>query len=188
MKKFNFSDIFVNPGIFFNSKYDYEPGGLMHIEVIGHRSKHFKDIIARAVEYYCTLLMSKRMCQSIEVYIILKKKLENNFSGYCSYIDHHSGVRTFEIEVAKGQSVRDTLSTIAHEVVHLKQFAKGELKDSINAGNISVWNGQKINEDKIDYWDLPFEIEAYGRERGMMTRFVQKEGLTEKKFLGTKVR
>lgn len=188
MKYNKLSDIFTDPSVFSRSKYDYEPGELMYVEVIGHRSKYFKDILSRAVEYYCSLLMSKRMCQSIEVYIVLKKKLENDFAGYCSYLDHHGGIRQFEIELAKGQTVRETLSSLAHEVVHLKQFATGELKDTMNAGNISVWNGQKINEDKIDYWDLPFEIEAYGREKGLMTRFVVKEGLTKKQFLNNKVK
>ncbi len=181
-------EVFTNPMLFSKThKYEYSMGELMYVEVIGNRSKILKDTLARAAEFYCSKLMSKRMCQSIEIYVILKKKLENDFAGYCSYLDHHKGVRQFEIELAKNVTVRDLLSSLAHEVVHLKQFATGELKDTMQPGNISVWQGQKINEDKVDYWDLPFEIEAYGREKGLYTRFVIQEGLT-KEFLDTKIR
>ncbi len=180
-------EVFTNPMLFSKThKYEYSKGELMYVEVIGHRSKVMKDLLARAVEFYCSKLMTKRMCQSLEVYVILKKKLENDFAGYCSYLDHHKGVRQFEIELCKNQSVRETLSSLAHEVVHLKQFALGELKDTMHPGNISVWQGQKINEDKVDYWDLPFEIEAYGRERGLYTRFAIQENLS-KELLDSKL-
>lgn len=181
-------EVFTNPMLFSKThKYEYSKGELMYVEVIGHRSKVMKDLFARSVEYYCSKLMSKRMCQSLEVYIILKKKLENDFAGYCSYLDHHKGIRQFEIELCKGQTVRETLSSLAHEVVHLKQFATGELKDTMHPGNMSVWHGEKINEDKVDYWDLPFEIEAYGREKGLYTRFAIQEKLS-KSLLDSKVR
>lgn len=161
----------------------------MHIEVIGHRSKKLKDLMANAIRFYCTLLMSKRMCNSLEVYVIIKKKLEFNYSGFCTYVDHYKGKRIFEIELAKGFSVRETLCSLAHEVVHLKQFATGELKDTMVTANISEWKGEEIDESKIDYWDLPFEIEAYGREKGLFTRFAYSVGLdADKKYLNSKVK
>lgn len=189
MKYSKLSDIFSDPSILEKSKYGYVPGELMHIEVVGHRSKSFKDLVSRAVEYYCSLMMSKRMCNSLEVYVVFKNKLEGDFVGFCNYLDHYEGVRQFEIEVCKNYSVREILKAIAHETVHLKQFATGELKDIMHPGNISVWRGEKINEDKVDYWDLPFEIEAYGREPGLYQRFLAKEGLLKnKKFLNSKVK
>ena len=188
MKYKSLDEVFTNPMLFSKThKYEYSKGELMYVEVIGNRSKVLKDTLAHAVEYYCSMLMSKRMCQSLEVYVILKKKLENDFAGYCSYLDHHKGVRQFEIELSKNQTVRDTLSSLAHEVVHLKQFATGELKDTMRPGNVSVWHGEHINEDKVDYWDLPFEIEAYGREKGLYTRYALKENIS-KEFLNSKVR
>lgn len=161
----------------------------MQVYVVGHRSKKLKDLMANAVEFYCSLLMTARMRKSIEVYIIIKKKLEGNYSGFCTYVDHYKGKRIFEIELAKGFSVRETMCSLAHEVVHLKQFATGELKDTMVTGNMSEWKGETIDEDKVDYWDLPFEIEAYGREKGLFTRFAYSIGLEkEKKYLNSKVR
>ncbi len=171
------------------TKYGRPKEKLMHIEVVGHRSKQLKDLMAQAVEFYCSLLLSKRMQKSIEVYVILKKNLENNYSGFCTYVDHHKGKRIFEIELAKGFTVRDTFCSLAHEVVHLKQFATGELKDYLVTANVSKFKGELLNESKIDYWDLPYEIEAYGREKGLFTRFVYAVGLdADKKFLNSKVK
>jgi len=161
----------------------------MQVEVIGHRSKRLKHLMASAVEFYCSLLMTKRMCTSLEVYVVMKKKLEHNYSGFCSFVDHYKGKRTFEIELAKGFSVRETLCSLAHEVVHLKQFATRELKDTMITANVSEWKGEKIDENKIDYWDLPFEIEAYGREKGLYSRFAISVGIDkEKRYLNSKVR
>ena len=161
----------------------------MHVEVSGCRSKKLKKLAVEAVHFYCTLLMTKRMCDSLEVRVLLKKKLDNDFSGFCMFIDHQDGKRTFEIELAKGFTVRDTLCSLAHEVVHLKQFAKGELKDTMVTATTSKWMGEEIDESKVDYWDLPFEIEAYGRERGLYSRFVISKGLDkDKEFLDSKVK
>lgn len=161
----------------------------MHVEVIGHRSKRLKELMINATKFYCSLLMTKRMCDSLEIYILLKKHLEEDYSGFCMFLDHYDGIRTFEIELAKGYTVNETLSSLAHELVHLKQFAKGELKDDMVTASIFKWKGQDIDENKVNYWDLPFEIEAYGREKGLHTRFLSTiTSDDDKKFLETKVK
>ena len=46
------------------------------------------------------------------------------------------------------------LSTLAHEMVHVRQFARGELNS-----NMSQWKSNKYC-DNIEYWDQPWEKEA----------------------------
>jgi hypothetical protein len=46
------------------------------------------------------------------------------------------------------------LSTLAHEMVHVRQFAKGELNSTM-----SQWKSNKYC-DNIEYWDQPWEKEA----------------------------
>ena len=155
-------------------KYWYPKGHLMQVEVKGHRSKTFKLFVARAVEYYSALIMPRRKASNLYVEIVFKKKLDGDSDGFC--IDHGKDGKyhDFEIEVAKGKSVRDTLQTVAHEVVHMKQFVIGELRDGITPAS-SIWKGKSISESKVNYWDLPWEIEAFGREKGMYHRFVVNE-------------
>ena len=64
----------------------------------------------------------------------------------------------------------EILKTLAHEIVHVKQYVMGELKWR-DAG--LVYKG--INHDPknlMEYYDLPYEIEAYGREKGLLAGFL----------------
>ena len=63
--------------------------------------------------------------------------------------------------------MRDFITTVAHEMVHVKQYVKGELVN--------------IEED-IDYWDRPSEIEAHGREVGLFIRWCEQERLAHMKW------
>jgi hypothetical protein len=42
--------------------------------------------------------------------------------------------------------------------------------------------GKTVNPEKVSYWDLPWEIEAHGRELGLFVRWAEKEGLADKKW------
>ena len=37
--------------------------------------------------------------------------------------------------------------------------------------------GKIYDVDKVNYWDLPWEIEAHGRERGLYVRFTEAAGI-----------
>lgn len=171
-------------------KYWYPRGATMDIEVTGHRSSRFKRLISQATEFYCAKLMSKRMLNSLDIQIIFKKKLDDDedFEAFCSYNGKEGGIRSFVIEIKKDLTVRDTLTYLAHECVHVKQFATGEMKDGAVYAITTRWKGTEINEQRVDYWDHPWEIEAYGREKGLYSRYVVSSGLVkEQKFLDSKI-
>ena len=72
------------------------------------------------------------------------------------------------------------LRSFAHEMVHVKQFAKSELKDLSKQQSLCKFYGKLYNTDDVNYWDYPWEIEAHGREEGLYVRFVEYLGLDEK--------
>ena len=86
--------------------------------------------------------------------------------GYCLELDDN---RTFEIEVDRNMRLRKLLETIAHEMVHVKQYARRELHPVHE-----TWCGKTYNPKKVSYWDLPWEIEAHGREVGLFVRWCEK--------------
>ena len=94
--------------------------------------------------------------------------------GYCLETDNN---RTFEIEVDRTQPLRRLLETVAHEMVHVKQYARRELHPSKH-----TWCGKTYNPDKVSYWDLPWEIEAHGREIGLFIRWAEENKLSNKKW------
>jgi hypothetical protein len=64
------------------------------------------------------------------------------------------------------------IEVIAHEMVHIKQFAHGETNETL-----SKWKGISIDSDAIDYYLHPWELEAYSLETGLWTKFAVKEEL-----------
>ena len=73
------------------------------------------------------------------------------------------------------------LRCLAHECVHVAQYASGKMKDT-NSIQVTKWNGKKIDRRGIDYFDLPWELEAYGQETGLMDRFINAKGYAKKKW------
>jgi hypothetical protein len=58
--------------------------------------------------------------------------------------------------------------TLAHEMVHVKQIAKGKLK---TVKGISFWNGKKYS-NKTKYLDQPWEIEAFSKQELIFRRAI----------------
>jgi hypothetical protein len=65
--------------------------------------------------------------------------------------------------------IEQMLITLAHEMVHAKQYAKGQLRQRVNKkGNaVYTWLGREF---KTSYFDSPWELEAFKRERVMANR------------------
>lgn len=81
--------------------------------------------------------------------------------------------REFVITIDTESSLEVFIKTIMHEMVHVKQWAKGEMKYLERTGLIK-FNKDQFDHDKVDYYDLPWEIEAHGREEGLFIMFVKK--------------
>ena len=59
-------------------------------------------------------------------------------------------------------------------MVHVKQYATGELRDALRGPTLHRWRNKPYDAKVVDYWDHPWEIEAYGREYGLYLRFREK--------------
>ena len=70
----------------------------------------------------------------------------------------------------------DILKTLAHEMVHVKQFALGELIWPEH-NKYPKWFGKRINYEHTSYWDLPYEVEAHGREKGLVYQWCDERKL-----------
>jgi len=69
----------------------------------------------------------------------------------------------------KPQKWADLGSTLAHEMVHVKQFAKGHFQ-IVNGTNF--WKGKKITK-RVKYLDLPWEIEAFSKQEILFRKAVE---------------
>jgi len=136
----------------------------MYITVNGgkaHQRKHVQTMVE-----FCIETLMPRM-RTLEITVNLCKP--TGALGYCLELDNK---REFELEVDKTQSMRKLLETVAHEMVHVKQYARREMNP-----HSDNWLGKTYNPKKVSYWDLPWEIEAHGREVGLFIRWAEKHDL-----------
>ena len=126
------------------------------------------------VESMVEFCIQKLMPRMETLDITVKLKTPKGAMGYCLETDNK---RTFEIEIDRNQKLRPLLETVAHEMVHVKQFARRELHPSMD-----TWYGKTYNPKKVSYWDLPWEIEAHGREVGLFVRWCEENDLGKYKW------
>ena len=130
--------------------------------------------VRHALTFYSDILMGKRMSNNIEIRVSFIKDLmkTNNVIASCIWEDSNYRPRSFLIEIdASISSTLRLMTALAHEMVHVKQYAKSEMCDLFRGPHALKWNGKPFNDEDVEYWDLPWEIEAYGRERGLYERF-----------------
>ena len=82
--------------------------------------------------------------------------------------------REFEIEVDSGLGRVFLLRTIAHELTHVKQYARKELVDG--DCNYQKWNKVLYNEKVVGYKNLPWEAEARLLEKQLYEMWKEKSG------------
>jgi len=109
------------------------------------------DLLDRAV-----LFTSEFLQLDVDL-LISFEPLKKHQCGFCDY-DQDESV----IVIAKRLSKLETIKTLFHEMVHVKQYTDGRLKQD------GVWLGKKYD---CDYVDLPWEIEAHETEQIMMEQF-----------------
>ena len=141
----------------------------MFVEVIGGSNSQKKHT-TKMVEFCANKLMPR--IQNLWITVNLCKP--EGAVGYCLELDDN---RTFELEIDHTQPLRQLLETVAHEMVHVKQYARRELNP-----NKEVWLGKTYNPKSMSYWDLPWEIEAHGREVGLFIRYCEENKLAKYKW------
>lgn len=149
------------------------------IEIVGGR-QHQKNRVHSLV-VYCIQSLMPRLLDKLRIRVELINNLTRDTGslGMCYWTDTNNRPRDFVIEADSSMRLRTLLLTIAHEMVHVKQFARNEQKQLIVANKVK-WMGKTINTDKVDYWELPWEIEANGREIGLFINWCKLHGLEDK--------
>ena len=139
------------------------------------------------------LVPSNRLRKNISIDVHLKHHAEGGEAMMSEYtnprrprefkviVDHHRaeyddyGRKRTETEWG-----HNILKTLAHELVHVKQYVMGELKCTTHG---MVYKRTTYSPDNIfDYFETPYEIEAYGREVGLLVNFLAKWKEIEKEL------
>jgi hypothetical protein len=129
--------------------------------------KKFLDSLMPSFIEQLGLVNSKRA-----VLVKVTKDLEEDFQG-----------ATMNIEVADCMMVlikppkrltpitmMEMATTLAHEMVHVKQLAKGQMKFLPNEARI--WKGKRYSK-KTKYLDMPWELDAFSKQEILLRRAIE---------------
>ena len=150
----------------------------MRIKIQGkHKQVHAK-VVRSALQWYARDLMPQLTTKiRLELNIVDNLVRDEQMDAAVTWLEEPVKPRKFVMEVDADLSLERTLEMLAHEMVHVKQFATGELVDN-PSGKTVKWMGKRVSvRDDDGYWTLPWEIEAYGRQPGLFARFCRHKGI-----------
>lgn len=135
----------------------------MRLRVRGH-SKLLTPIETRKImEFFAKELLGPRLARRITVN--LEWKAYPREWGSVDWADRNHRPRVFAMAVHPKMTLYHTLQTLAHEMVHVKQFARGDMKDFLTTARCSRWKKRIIDHHDTPYAKLPWEVEAYRMQK-----------------------
>lgn len=142
----------------------------MKILVTGCRNPFTEQELISGTRFYASELLSSKMLKHVTIEIVIKPLVSDLGNCCISYYNDWYKPREFIIELRSRRSLKNTLITLAHEMVHVKQFAKGEL----NPAN-DKWKGESVDIDTVEYSDLPWEVEASSLEFALYALYQERK-------------
>jgi hypothetical protein len=124
-------------------------------------------VLAENVAHFCAeQLLSDKLSDKIELYIEIKSMKREGALGSCIWDDTGIKSREFVITVEKMLDPDLFIETVCHEMVHVKQWAKNELKDNRSK---RMWKGEDFSH--TPYEEQPWEREAKKFEKDLARKF-----------------
>ena len=145
---------------------------MIEVDIINCKSRQKRELYEKSTKYFIHALMPRIKHMHIDVCI------ENSLDAdaFCTQIEP----KYFIIEVAKRLPLVEQIKSIAHEMVHCRQFYSKKLQYKNNKifwlGKGYDFNGLKRNDLTQDeyhtYLNTPWEVEAYGLEIELYNNFL----------------
>tara|TARA_B100001109_G_C18862101_1_gene474607 strand:- start:287 stop:748 length:462 start_codon:yes stop_codon:yes gene_type:complete len=131
------------------------------IEITGGLQKQ-RQLAYNLIEYCIDEMLPRHRSLWIECNLSAIPKKERCV-GYCQ---HDSG-NDFTLEIDKNQNLYDFLLTIAHEMVHVKQYVRKELKEDFPQ---TIWFNKVYSDGRC----YPWELEAWKLQKPLTHGFIKK--------------
>lgn len=139
----------------------------MHIEVIS-RSKERAGLIEVLAQFYAKELKIQNSKYRLTIYTVSGLEKKDGMRGVIGLIEPGHLSMAVDSRLGTEQMFR----TVAHEMVHAKQWVRGQVKQyQKRNGELDLtWMNRKY---KCAYYDRPWEIEAYSRESVLANKVLQ---------------
>jgi hypothetical protein len=137
----------------------------MELQVIT-RSKSRKELIEGATKFYAKQLNISESNYKVVIYTDPDLK-----SQQVNGIAMRTGAKCIHVALYNRLSMANLLCTLAHEMVHVKQFIRGHYKlaPAKNGKFKKLWLGKQV---VAVYSKQPWEIEAYKKQDVLMQQLI----------------
>jgi len=108
----------------------------------------------QAIDFFADKLLTKQLNRHIIVNVIFRKNLDHLGLTYVDDYNLSGKPREFTLEIYRKQTEEEILKTLAHELVHVRQYSIGDLNEEA-----TLWQG-RLMESNLAYDNQPWEIEA----------------------------
>lgn len=138
--------------------------------IVCTRSKEKALFIQQCAHYFARELKLDRSKYTLIIYTAQNLRKNEQSYGKTGLLYENDRLIGMTVDSRLRQQI--LIETIAHEMVHVKQFAKGHLKHVVarNGRLVDMWLGKRV---KSTYWNSPWEREAYRRERELTMKLAE---------------
>ena len=135
-----------------------------------------RQLVAEAAYFFKDILMPRMRTLQIDINLNPHYEKKTTSSGDCIWEDTNRYSREFTINLDS----RDDdwmVQTLAHEMVHVKQWARGEMQDIYDHDNGSPrktrWKSKLIDIKNVPYDKWPWEKEALRVEKRLYNEWLE---------------
>jgi hypothetical protein len=140
--------------------------------------EHDNDLIQVAFKFFAEELdISGEKQVSLKVVDNIGR---GDMAGFCMPVfNKDESIKEMKITIKRYPVVLGMIEALAHEMVHAKQYIKGELTTEVKwrwflfIPYLSIrhyFNGKRV--DNLPYWDRPYEQEAFIKQKELTRRFL----------------
>jgi len=143
----------------------------MQISIRGE-DPELREELKQAMVWFLHHLVSPSILKNVKIKIKVVSDLyiKERYKGSIIWTDKNHQPRSFFIDLDKDLSKTCKINVLAHECVHLKQFAEGYLKD-LTKPELTKWHDKRLDSNKIPYRRQPWEIEARAGARILASEY-----------------
>lgn len=157
---------------------------MIDIGIIDCEDVVLADNIIDAAEFYLKILLHQSFYEKLEIDIIIDYEMDN--AGHSYPIDEEVFPKIFEVKLNPENCEEDLLQVLAHEMVHVAQFAKADLYNYMSLQKEELMLGTKWKQEiwepnswEHPYYDAPWEVEAFGKEYGLYRRWLESKEIVD---------
>lgn len=148
-----------------------------------------KDVIAEAISSGLDVLVSKRMKKTLffEINIVKDMYKERNVWGDMDIEDYDEKSPKFyvvRLSYSGAESFGKTLETLAHELVHVAQFATRRLRNLSGPFRVA-FEKDHYKTTEVAYYDRPWEVEAHELEESIYNYMIKSSNKIQR-YVNTK--